>query len=449
MVDEYLNVSVNRISPEGPFPVLHSLDDVPVCKLGGCANVAAQFKYFNSSVKLGCLYDPRYNWLFRENQIECLYPSDESFFSMPVKRRFLTSEGIQIIRHDIEPPLYGTTQSDIENAVNQVINNIKTKCSASTVIVLSDYSKGFFSKPDFNYIEPFKNNITIVDPKDGDLSKWIGCTVFKLNAIEAERFTGLKNWKEQSVYLQNILQCKSVVITHSGGIVSGVYNKDYFCYEPKRMVKAKSSVGAGDAFVAVMSLSLGHGFEIPDAIEIAWNAGASYVQKGMNQPVSPADLSGKIVNPLDLKLRDFGLVFTNGCYDLLHASHIKQLQYAKSEADKRRCKLVVGVNSDKSVKQLKGDSRPVISLNDRMTTLSLLDCIDFVVSFDEVTPEQIIKVIVPNYICKGGDYVSKSEIVGCSIVGEDNVILTPKFDLPSTTDIIDKILYDHSPSNSF
>jgi D-beta-D-heptose 7-phosphate kinase/D-beta-D-heptose 1-phosphate adenosyltransferase len=178
-------------------------------------------------------------------------------------------------------------------------------------------------------------------------------------------------------------------------------------------------------------MAIGLGFSVPESAEISWNAGAVYVQNRMNRPIIPAELLGcGIVEPEDLVKRDFKIVFTNGCFDVLHSGHIHVLRSAKAEGDK----LVVAVNSDESVKRLKGDSRPLKPLGERMATLAAIDVVDFVVSFDEDTPLKVMNRIGMNrdldILAKGEEYKDK-EIIGSDLV--KRVHLIPMIPDVSTT----------------
>jgi len=176
----------------------------------------------------------------------------------------------------------------------------------------------------------------------------------------------------------------------------------------------ESVIGAGDCFAAVFGMAVGHGFTVAESAEIAWNAGAVYVQRKMNRPIIPAEVSWDgIVEPDDLLDRDFKLVFTNGCFDILHKGHLQTLRFAKEKGDK----LVVALNTDESVRRLKGEDRPVKPLEQRMAVVAALDCVDFVVSFSENTPLELIQKIRPEVLVKGADY-RPEEIVGADVVPE-------------------------------
>ncbi len=412
MVDEYVDVRVNRISPEFPMPIMTSSSRDVICKPGGAANVAHQFRHLNVDPQLICLGDREAENVFSEHHLKCSGLLAGCY--LPRKRRFLDN-GIQVSRHDIELPLCGHTEEYIDH-VPKILMSITDPTYGDThpdVSIFSDYGKGFFASEEFHISDIFPGVTSIVDPKFGPLDKWVGCTIFKPNAKEAAELTGLCEWKDQARYLKEFLGCEAVVITHGGGSVCGIWHDGFFCFEPDRKVLAESVIGAGDCFAAFFSVAIGHGFPVPEAAEIAWNAGAVYVQRRLNEPVCPAELGDSLVEPVDLANRNFKLVFTNGCFDILHEGHMRTLEFAKSKGDK----LVVALNSDASVKRLKGEGRPICPLDQRMKVMSNLKMVDFVVSFDEDTPYELLKKIKPDVLVKGADY-STSEIVGVDLVSE-------------------------------
>lgn len=440
MIDEYLDVDVKRISPECPAMVLHSIDNKSIKKPGGVANVAYQFKHFNVVPHLICWGNASETSLFLQHGIglklwdnkNLSTPKSSNNCSLPIKKRFINN-GTQIIRHDIENHLCGLSEQDVELSAIEVQDIIKRTINPD-VAILSDYNKGFFSSKNNRIIDCYKNITTIVDPKIGPLSKWKGCTIFKPNSKEAAELSGKIHWKDQAVFLKNELECESVIITFGGDRVAGIWHQEFFDFIPNRSVVVESVVGAGDAFVSFLAMAIGYGFSVPNAVEIAWNAGANYVQNKRNRPIIPAEISlDGIVDPKDIvKNRDFKLVFANGCFDFgLTASHIKCLEFAKKQGDK----LVVAINSDESVSRLKGVDRPIMPLAERQQIVASLKCVDFVVSFNEDTPLELIKELNPSLIVKGGDY-QKEDVVGYGLV---DVKIFPFQDGMSTTDKLNKI----------
>ena len=430
MIDEYYDVRVNRISPEFPMPIMSSSEDAPIRRPGGVANVAYQFRNFNVDATLVCFAgDKQASGVFDDHGIRLLHtPPSAGCARLPIKRRFLDG-GVQVTRHDIERPLCNLEEDELEDAARQVRHAIG-RARKPDVASFSDYDKGFFST--CSYLDCYSDAITIVDAKHGPVSKWKGCNIFKPNAVEAAQLSGRRTWREQAQHLQDELECEAVVITFGGEKVAGIWKVEFFEYRPVKKVEVRSVVGAGDCFGAFFASAVGHGFSVPEAAEIAWHAGAVYVHSNMNRPIVPAELSpDKIVTPEDLVQRDFQLVFTNGCFDLLHEGHLQTLRFAKGKGDK----LVVAVNSDASVRRLKGDSRPIKTLQQRMAIMAALEMVDFVVSFDEDTPFEIIKRIRPDVLVKGADY-NQRDIVGADIVPK--VYQAPLLRGLSTTEFLSK-----------
>lgn len=429
MVDEYYEVKVNRISPEFPMPIMLSSSIDPVKRPGGAANVAYQFRHFDIDSKLFCFYDEEVIHVFKQHDLDAnLFWVNGVMTHLPVKRRFLDGN-IQIIRHDVEIPWCGFDEGNLDNIFEQLKKAVR-ESDKPDVVIFSDYDKGFFSSKNFRLSDLYPDTVTIVDPKRGPLSKWHGCRIFKSNAKEALDLSGMTCWREQSRFFQRTLDCESVVITHGGEKVVGVWRDEFFDYRPNRPVHVESVIGAGDCFAAIFAMAVGYGFTIVESAEIAWNAGAVYVQRKMNRPIIPAEVSWDgVVEPEYLASRDFKLVFTNGCFDILHEGHLQLLRFAKEKGDK----LVVAINTDESVQRLKGEDRPIKPLDQRMAVVAALDCVDFVVAFPEDTPLEVIQKIQPDVLVKGADYKPEN-IVGADIVPE--LFRAPIIDGLSTTNFL-------------
>lgn len=420
MIDEYYDVQVTRISPEAPMAIMKSEDDLAICKPGGVANVANQFKHLNVDVHLTCFSNSSLKHILYENQIK---HTSINVPSIPVKKRFIDN-GIQVKRWDIEQENYG---ADIEQTRFEL--NQKLSKTTPDAVILSDYNKGFFGQYS-NWINHYMNSITVVDPKKAPLNQWKFCTVFKPNSIEAKELSGYSDWKSQCDFLINELQCHAVVITQGGTGVSGKdRDGNYFSYSNYKKTYPRSVIGAGDSFITFLTHALTLGFTPEEAAIIGFHAGAVYVQDIFNRPIVPAELSPtKIVHPEDLKNRNFKLVFVNGCFDILHRGHLELLNFAKTKGDK----LVVALNTDQSIKKLKGDNRPIKSLEDRQLIMAALDVVDFVASFDENTPIETIKKCKPDVLVKGYDH--KLDGIGSDLVKE--VYLAPEVPGISTTKLL-------------
>jgi len=430
IVDEYYEVSVNRISPEFPMPIMHSSKEEPVVRPGGVANVAYQYNNFDIKPFLVTLLDVKSSELFWAYNLDLNFSEVSQSVQCPVKKRFLDT-GIQVKRWDVESKNFSLSNEDLEELQNKTLGKANFDCD---VVVFSDYDKGFFNGTKQEWIERFPDAIKIVDPKNGPVEDWFGCNIFKPNAKEAFLLSGYKDWKKQCLFFSNVLECDSVVITQAGDGVVGYIREDleYFQASCGKQVKVESVVGAGDCFAAFFSAAIAHGFSVIEASEIGFNAGSIYVKNNMNRPIVPAEFNEDgIVKPEDLVNRDFKLTFTNGVFDILHSGHIKTLKFAAEKSEK----LVVAINSDESVRRLKGEGRPIKPLSERMAVVSALEMVDFVVSFDEDTPLEVIKRCVPNVLVKGADY-ELDEIVGADIVKE--VYQAPLAEGISTTELINK-----------
>jgi D-beta-D-heptose 7-phosphate kinase/D-beta-D-heptose 1-phosphate adenosyltransferase len=437
MIDEDYQVKVTRISPECPnVNILLSGDDKPFRKFpGGAANVCYQLNNFNVVNRLFTFTDGESYNIFKEHGItrwgnvnlpyEC---------KIPRKRRFY-EKGFQVVdRWDIEKSQYGLENGLLEYFQNELYKNWLPFQAEPEAIIFSDYNKGIFSN-EFNLSCFDTKAITVVDPKAAPLEKWKGCTVFKPNSKEAEVLSGLKDWKLQCDFFQQELGCRGVVITQEGDGVVGKEELEYFEYRPNHSVKPLDIIGAGDCFISMLTLALVYNFSLKEAAQIAFHGGLMYVQQKQRGMFGPWSFhsTGKIIKNLEvLKDRNYKLAFTNGCFDLIHSGHLHTLEYAKSKGDK----LVIAVNSDASIKRLKGDSRPILPLAERMKLLAALDCVDFVISFEEDTPLKLIEAIKPDVLVKGSDWIDK-EVAGSNCVKE--MCYVPLVEGHSTSEIIKKI----------
>lgn len=443
MVDEYYQVSVKRLSPEFPIPVMLSGSEAATAaKPGGAANVAYQFKHFNASVYLCSLVDTYSRTVFVESGLDTNLCVEMADGRVPRKKRLYDAD-FPTYRWDVERPQYGLNNSRLQEYNLALHKNTEigfTKrgdtIGAVDVVIMSDYDKGVF-----------KHNVwqdsldcgtpVIVDPKGEDIDKWRGCTIFKPNSVEAAQLSGGTNWEFQCKYFTDRLHCKAVVITQGGKGVVGCVGKDMFEYRPaKENLRPESVIGAGDCFMAFLAMAVGGGFSIQEAAEIAYEAGAVYVTQKHNRPITPYQMrkkmdpkKAKYVTPQFLK-KVPNLVLTNGCFDILHKGHIETLKFAAEQGEH----LVVALNSDDSVRRLKGPERPVKSLQDRMDLIASLDFVDFVVSFEEDTPQKLIGWSSPAIIVKGGDYKAE-EVVGSDVA---EIRIAPTIEGLSTTSILEK-----------
>lgn len=456
MLDEYYDVEATRISPEFPIPVMRSKSDAPSSvKPGGAANVVYQMKHWNTQARLYAWMDLDASIVLKKIMPDSIKGSVDIYHTetprIPRKRRIYDGKH-PAFRWDIEEQYQGACPEVLGNLQKYILSRFSSQPDRPNALILSDYDKGTFATHSSRGISARRDWIkaakcaTIVDPKVGNASSWKGCTIFKPNAKEAKELSGKGDWKSQCEFFLNALSCKHVVITQGGDGVVGLSKMDNeegtiipFEYRPNFHIDPKSVIGAGDCFVAFLAMAYSHEFQIEDAVEIAYKAGACYVKHDRNCPVTPNEflafedpITAKFLPPPDTADREFKLGFSNGCFDLFHIGHLESLRFARSQCDK----LMVAVNGDASVKRLKGSHRPHIELHDRMNLLAGLECVDYVVSFDEDTPLETIKKYRPDVLIKGNEYKGKP------IVGEDIVPLTvlcPMINGTSTSTIEAKI----------
>ena len=215
--------------------------------------------------------------------------------------------------------------------------------------------------------------------------------------------------------------------------------------QQRASVPVKSVVGAGDCFAAHLALAKSHGFSLHESAEIAYSAGRTYVQHLHNRPIMPHEVArdteperAKVVTPaemraiLDVRYPHARTVFTNGCFCLLHAGHASTLRFARQQGDV----LMVAVNDDASVRRLKGENRPVQSIEERVQLLSGLQCVDFVIILDDDSPEKMMGILKPTILVKGPDYAGKS-VVGSHLVKE--VLFATEVATTHSSDLIERL----------
>ena len=431
ILDEFHDGEISRINPEHPSAIYKMKSDRPYKVVpGGAGNTIKQLENFRCNTSLVSIINKYASDVLSKNNVDHVNSHISDDIIVPIKRRYHCG-GTLLYRHDIEQKNYG------KDSTSDILSNLYIP--KSDVVIYSDYNKGIFSHPWFR--KDMNDHISIVDPKS-DIDKWYGCTIFKPNAKEAFELSGKSFWKDQLIFFSKTLACKGCIITQSGDGVVGCYEDEFFEVRPEKLPKFVENVsGAGDSFISMLALCLAHEFDLQTASEIAFLGGLAYVQRKHNQPNTILDLYDtcvdydKIIDYPEILQGSKNIIFTNGCFDILHPGHIKTLKYAKSKGDK----LVVAVNSDESVKKLKGDQRPINNLESRMRTLASLEFVDYVVAFTEDTPFEIIQKISPTSLVKGGDYKTQ-KVVGSELV--DNVYYADFLDGHSTTNIIEKIKND-------
>ncbi len=462
MLDEFVYGEVSRISPEAPAPVLavqRSETDI-----GGAGNVARNI----ASLGARCIFvgligadeagSSLKAALAREALVESVLVCDPS---RPTTRkvRFVSEHfSTHMLRADWE--LATPASADTEQ---KLIDAVLPLLPRADVVLLSDYAKGVLTARVIRNVIDAARKLgkpVIVDPKSPNLAIYRGATVLKPNRREFAEATRSRADTEQDIAeaAQEIMQladCEAVLVTQSEHGMTLVPRKGEAVHVAGLPVRVRDVSGAGDTVAAVLAVTLAAGADWESALRMANAAAAVAVSKKGAAVVTPAELRRKILphaflaaevkivadsRELDAQLQDWRkqnlrIGFTNGCFDILHPGHVKLLTAARGACDR----LIVGLNSDASVKRLKGETRPVQNERARAEVLAALEAVDLVVLFEEDTPINLITHIKPSVLVKGADY-SLEQVVGREIVeahgGEVRLVdILPGF---STTSLVDR-----------
>ena len=459
MLDTYYTGDIKRISPEAPVPVFRKEKERSV--LGGAANVAANLDAAEQKVYMmsvvgnddaGSELAERFVRMGIDTSL--IFSLDDR--KTTVKTRFLAGYNQQVIRMDVED-----SQPISENLCAEMLARLKEKMSAEnfSIVLLSDYMKGLLTYDFTQGVIKLANEANIpaiVDVKDPKIEKYSGAFLLKPNLNELRTLTGINaQTDDEIIQAAEFLRVKGnhkYVLATCGprGMVLAGENESYFIKSTAQEVF--DVTGAGDTTIAYLAACMANGFDMHTCVDIANTAAGIQVSKvgtslvywrevrsAMSRKAIHVDeklLTGKALQTFRKTHEEQRVVFTNGCFDILHAGHVKYLR----EAAKLGEVLVVGLNSDSSVKRLKGESRPINSQNDRAEILCALGFVDYVVIFEEDTPLNLIQVIQPDVLVKGGDY-TPDKVVGADFVKSrgGELFLIPFVEGKSTTNIIRKI----------
>lgn len=435
MLDHYLLGKVDRISPEAPIPVVHLQREDWV--LGGAGNVAANLVGLGAEVTLLGLVGKdegagRLAQLAQQRGIVCnLIPTAAPTI---IKTRVI-GEHQHIVRLDREE-IFSPGHQGHEDALFEQLEAVLDTLDA---VVLSDYAKGTLSPAMCRRIITAcreRGVHVIVDPKGRDFSKYRRATCITPNIKELLLATGVSPASETDL----IEAARSLAVEQELNFVlltRGAQGLSYVSAQETLHARAVAKTvydvsGAGDTVVAVLTMLLLGGFDWTDILTVANLAASVVISKTGTAPISAAELRQELREadavhlPSSRKIKDRDeiwsvlepvrqagrkIVFTNGCFDILHIGHVRTLEQARDKGDV----LVVGVNADASVKRLKGETRPINREQDRALLLAALEAVDFVVVFEEDTPLELIQKIEPDVLVKGGDYTLEA-IVGAELV---------------------------------
>lgn len=456
MLDRYTFGDSTRISPEAPTPVFKAQRVEEM--VGGAGNVARNIASLGGDVALIGLigHDAAGDALIAAaDATPGLTPRliRTDVARTAVKNRFL-AKSQQVLRVD-EEDLIETMPDTLRDTL---LAELASALEDADALVLSDYAKGVLTRETIaraTDLAAARNIPVITDPKARDLALYAGSTIVTPNAKEAFEATGVDcsndaGAADAAAKIAAQTGCRSVLITRGPQGMSLRAEDGQVRHLPTAAREVFDVSGAGDTVVAALALAMAAGTPLEIAAELANRAASIVVARVGTATVSAAelhvavhgggpdgrktvDLAGAIEARKAWRNQGQRIVFTNGCFDLLHPGHVSLLEFAKAQGDK----LVVAINSDASVQRLKGPSRPVQSQDARATVMEALRDVDLVVIFDEDTPLETIVAIEPDVLVKGADYAVEDVVGGKEVMARGGeVVLAPLLDGHSTTNAI-------------
>lgn len=439
--------SINRVSPESHAPIFN-LDNNQYM-LGGAANVALNLRSLDVDVTLlgkvgNDTQGYRIKKLLKERKIKFI---NLKISQTMIKNRFVTNYG-QILRLDIEKNTTNTKED-----YTKINKTLKEKFFDG--VYISDYNKGLIDLT-LNKILNKKNLIVFCDPKNKNLDIFRGYKFMKPNKGYIQQF--LKNnlnEKKSITDLRKLIKKYKIsdLIITMGSEGSLLINSKTYLYKKAKKIKFYDLSGAGDTFGAIFFKQYLEGYKFDEILEFSNYGASKVIQKKGTSSISKDELNlniSKIFHFKKEKKKIMELIkntngkiaFTNGCFDILHAGHLSLLKFSKDQCDF----LVCGINSDKSIKEIKGQNRPIVDEKKRSSLLMQLNLIDMLIIFDEKTPIKLIKLIKPKIIIKGSDY-KKKQVVGSDYIKKygGEVILSKLINGYSTS----KIIKDNNEKSSY
>ena len=454
MIDHYLWGSCERISPEAPVQVINVGRESAV--LGGAGNVINNLRALGAQVDVisvvgGCEISDELKALLSDIGVNSNYLIKQKDRITSKKSRIIAAQQ-QVVRYDRE-----STDAINQQSQDKLLSTYNSMLNGYDAVLLSDYGKGVLTPELTQALIQRANKLNIkvlIDPKGLDYSKYRGAYLLTPNKKEASEATQITINNNESLaraiaQLKQVCELEVSLITLSEQGVA-IFDNELRIH-PTVAREVYDVTGAGDTVLASLGFALSCGYDIDQAVEFSNLAAGVVVGKigsatatldeiieyksSLHQPSSDAHIkTWEEISLLSNNLKEKGkkIVFTNGCFDLLHAGHVRYLEAAKRFGDV----LIVGLNSDRSVHELKGESRPINNESDRASILAALEAVNYVVVFDEDTPYKLIKTIKPNTLVKGGDYEGKT-VVGQDLV--DELKLVKFIEGKSTTKTIERI----------
>lgn len=451
LLDINHHVTTTRMSAEVNIPIYN------VCHtdyiLGGASNVAHNLNNLScETILISIVGNDMYSEKVKEllnatNIYSTLFISDKT--TTQKNRLFLDKK--QIHRYDIENTEYIGQKTE-----NEIFNFLESLEHIDGIII-SDYEKGLLTPSLTKRIIDYsfqKNIFTFVDPKIKDYAKYKNCFLFKPNFLEATQISGKSDKSDMIQYIHDQLQCQNILLTDGKNGMSLYHNNQIHpIHQP--VTEVVDVTGAGDIVITIIAYVFLKTNDLLLATKIANYVAGKSIQTIGNYIASERDIheydwiTNKVLSLDDtdkiafLRNKYKKIVFTNGCFDLVHSAHIDLLQFAKNKGDL----LIVGLNSDSSIQKLKGITRPINKVDERVHILKTFPFVDYIVVFEDSTPLNIIKTIKPDILVKGGDYKWEN-IVGKEYVKD--VVLFHYIQQKSTSHTIQNILqrYDYSKNEN-
>ena len=452
MLDRYWHGAASRVSPEAPVPVVRvgNREDRP----GGAGNVALNIAALGSATRLIGIVgeDETGSELYSRLSAAGVYCDFIKLDDKPtVTKLRVISQHQQLIRLDFEQPF---EPADI----NGLFEKAKALIDDTQVLVLSDYDKGALQEIQ-QLIELGRSRgiPIIVDPKGSNFEKYRGATLITPNLTEFEEVVGLCQNEEELVNkglkLVSDLDLEAMLITRGEHGMTLIRPDSPELHLPARAQEVFDVTGAGDTVIGVLAAAMAAGDNLADATALANLSAGLVVGKLGTAAISGPELrrailaeqnSGRGVMTSeqllfavqDAKAHGEKIVFTNGCFDIIHAGHVGYLAEAKEFGDR----LIVAINNDESVRRVKGPGRPINPVERRMAVLAGLEAVDWVVNFSEDTPEKLLQKLQPEVLVKGGDYTLDQVVGGEFVKSYGGIVKALEFlDNCSTSAIVEKM----------
>jgi D-beta-D-heptose 7-phosphate kinase/D-beta-D-heptose 1-phosphate adenosyltransferase len=453
MLDRYWHGGTSRVSPEAPVPVVkvNQVEDRP----GGAGNVALNIAALGAGASLiGVVGQDEAGSVLQSRLKAAGICTD---FQLSANKPTITklrvvSRHQQLLRMDFEEPFDATDSCDFLSKAKALIPHMDA-------LLLSDYAKGSLQDCQSLIALARQSSVPVlVDPKGSDFARYRGATLLTPNLVEFESIVGRcrteQEIAEKGAVLMQQFDLQGLLVTRGENGMTLLRPNQPELHLPARAREVFDVTGAGDTVIAVLAAVIAAGHSIPEAVAQANLAAGIVVGKLGTATVSGPELRRAIqmeqgsergvvteeqllIAIEDARASGEKIVFTNGCFDIIHAGHVGYLEEARLQGHR----LVVAVNSDASIKRIKGEGRPINPVDRRMAVLAGLESVDWVLHFNDDTPERLLRYIRPDVLVKGGDYRA-DQVVGADIVKSygGKVKTLGYIESCSTTAIVNKIL---------